>query len=254
MDIELQKNLLHLRKAVREKDFDGIYTIDGMEGSGKSTLALQTMKILHPSLSPEDVVFTGDQFLKKVEEAKPKTGIIWDEAGSAAGTTEAMNKLQNIIRKKLQVIREKNLFICMVIPYFFGLQTYFAVSRTRFLIHVYTKGFNRGFYSFYNYREKRELYFKGKKMYWQYVVRPQFKGNFTSGYVIDEKEYRDRKRELSQEAAAEEETWQTKRNRYIFNLKELATARKIWIKHREYGEIFELAQNTITDIFNHTER
>jgi len=249
MDESLIQNLESIRRAVTKKDFDGIYVIDGMEGAGKSTIAQQTMKVLYPDLSVEDIVFTGEQFLQKVEDAKPYTGIIWDEAGSAAGTTEAMGKLQNTIRKKLQVIREKNLFICLVIPYIFGMQTYFAVSRTRFLIHIYTKGFKRGYYSFYNYPRKKQLYFKGKKSYHQYVVQPDFRGNFSNGYVIDEQEYRKRKRELSEQEAEKEDTVGQTIKKIVFNLTELpCDACKYKLNQREIGMRVDRTQAQISRI------
>ncbi len=248
MDEVLKRNLELIRYSVLKKDFDGIYCVDGMEGSGKSTLAFQTMKILYPNFCPEDIVFTGKQFLKKVEDAQPKTGIVWDEAGSSASSNEAMNKLQNTIRKKLQVIREKNLFICLVIPYFFGLQTYFAVSRTRFLIHIYTKGFTRGFYEFYNYPSKKLLYYIGKKKHNQYnVVKADFHGVFKKGYIIDEQEYRKRKRELSEETEEDEDTIQNARNRYIINLSDLLEVKKMYVSQRELALIFELQKSQ----FNH---
>lgn len=249
MDENLKNNLLLLREAVTKKDFDGIYCVDGMEGSGKSTLAFQSMKVLYPEFTVDDIVFTGEQFLKKVEECPPKTGIVWDEAGSAAGSTEVMRKIQNTIRKKLQIIREKNLFICLVIPSIFGLQTYFAVWRTRFLIHIYTKGFDRGWYTFYNYPNKKILYLKGKKSNWSYdVVKPDFKGRFTSGYAIPENEYRALKRKLSEAVAEEEDTVQKARNRYMFNLNELLISKKYPVTQEEIGEVFELDRSRVSRI------
>src|SRR3990167_940574 len=78
-------------------------------------------------------------------------------------------------------------------------QIYYAVGRTRALIHVYTPdGISRGKFKIYNYNEKRELYMKNKRNYSYDGIKPSYtNGNFidTEGLFYSAKEYDDKKEE-----------------------------------------------------------
>ena len=52
----------------------------------------------------------------------------------------------------------------IIIPNFFQLPMSYAISRSVFLIDVKFVGeFDRGYFSFYNFNKKKNLYIRGKK-------------------------------------------------------------------------------------------
>jgi hypothetical protein len=92
-----------------------------------------------------------------------------------------------------------------IIPNFFQLPQGYAISRSVFAIDVkFNENFDRGDYDFYNFKEKKLLYVKGKKFYDYNVVNPSFSGRFFDGYGVDESEYRRRKLEDMQKYDKEE--------------------------------------------------
>lgn len=191
IDENLAANLDLLKKAVTQ-NWDGFLMVDGVEGSAKSTLAGTIGHYLAPeTYGINSLVFTQDQFFDKVDNAPPNSVVHWDEFIFGGLSTEALNKVQNSLIKKITTIRKKQLFVILVMPWFFMMRPYFAVGRSRCLIHTYTPdGVTRGYFNFYSYIKKQKLYLYGKKEY-TYNVRADFGGRFTNqfGYFWDEKEY-----------------------------------------------------------------
>lgn len=228
-------------KAVKHK-WDGVILITGMEGSGKS---IGTFTYAHytdntfPGENGERIVFTPDQFMKAVDKSKPGQAIVWDEFVLGGLSTDAMTSMQRLVLQKMTLIRKKGLFIFLVVPSIFLLQRYFAIHRTRALIHFYSlDGISRGTFKFYNYQSKRKLYMKGKKEWNQGAVRPDFIGRATNteGYFIDVGEY-DRKKEeailyLTEEPKRKK---QELSNRY----KRITTERDILVNHIYQGLVLE---------------
>jgi hypothetical protein len=94
----------------------------------------------------------------------------------------------------LTMVRQKNLHLIIIAPNPFELERYLVLWRARYLINVYVgRGWQRGYFGFYNYDRKRDLYMKGKKTFDMNCVPPNFRGRFTNSYLVDEGEYRDRK-------------------------------------------------------------
>jgi hypothetical protein len=105
-----------------------------------------------------------------------------------------MSDINKTLVSMLAEIRQKNLFVFIVMPTFFDLDKYAAIWRSRGLIHVYTdKGYGRGYFSYYNKDRKKNLYIIGKKFYDYKRPRPNFRGRFTNYYTVDEVEYRQKK-------------------------------------------------------------
>lgn len=196
MDGYLKSNLKDLQQAVKYK-WDGVVLIDGMEGSGKTKFAKSLAYFVsNGALTIFDIFFTPEQFEEWVDKAQPEQAGLWDEFVLAGMSEEALTKMQIAIIKKMTLIRKKRLYIFMLIPYIFMLRSYFAVARTRCLIHVSSPdGIRRGFFAFYNYKEKRHLYFKNKKTWGYEGVAPSFRGRFTDyyGLFVDETEYEKKK-------------------------------------------------------------
>lgn len=224
IDQVLKSNLDHIIEGVKQK-WDGTAVITGLEGSGKSTAAFMTANYCDPSFKGEEAlrrtIFTADQFYEVLENAKPGQAVVWDEMVLAGSSGDATSSIQKALVKTFTLIRKKRLFIILVIPSIFMLQTYFALFRTRFLIHVYSpNGIERGFFKFYSYDKKRELYFKGKKNNWNMaVVRPDFYGqvrNYTN-YFIDDDKYNDKKDAVTTQINKEENAKESIRAKKAFD-------------------------------------
>jgi len=177
-DDNLHHNLQEVKDMINLK-FDGVVLFDGMEGSGKSELAMQTCLVMDKSFSDADVFYSVEQFEEWLDNAKPGKAGCWDEFVLAGLSTDALTKLQGIIIKKFTMIRKKALYIALVIPYIFMLRKYFAVARTRCLVHVYAIGKQRGYFRFYTYSQKTWIFNYGHKT-WLYSdkVIPAFQGKF----------------------------------------------------------------------------
>ena len=122
------------------------------------------------------IVWTPKQFERVVNTAPPHSAILFDEFVLAGLGTEAMTKVQNTIKKYFTLIRKRQLYIVLIIPYIFLLSSYFAVARTRALIHVTSPdGIKRGYFKFYSYTQKKDLFFYGKKQ-WKYSKKYSFMG------------------------------------------------------------------------------
>jgi hypothetical protein len=134
--------------------------------------------------------------MKTIDTARPESTIVFDEAVLGMFSTDNALKIQSILIKKFVTIRKKRLYIILVIPSIFMLRKYFAIFRTKFLIHCFTPtGVDRGFFKCYSYDTKRRLYLLGQKMFDQGAVREDFTGRFvdTEGFFFDTNEYEQKK-------------------------------------------------------------
>lgn len=189
------KNALDTAKKEIRNDWDMVFVGDGQEGSGKSVLVMQCAKYCDPTLTIDNFAFTPNMFRKKIMDASQYQAIIYDEAHSGLNSRATMTSINKSLVSMMTEIRQKNLFVFVVLPTFFDLDKYMALWRSRALLHVYTDdNFKRGYFAFYNVDRKKSLYILGKKMYKYNVVRPNFYGRFTNKYVVDEEEYRKYKR------------------------------------------------------------
>lgn len=188
------KNNLDIAIKEIKNDWDMIFLYDGAEGAGKSVKAMQDAYYVDPTFNIDRVAFTPNQFRKAIFTAEKYNAIQYDEAYSGLSSRATMSLINRTLVSMLTEIRERNLFIMVVLPCFFDVDKYVALWRSRILIHIYThEGFKRGFFSFYNAEKKKQLYLLGKKFYSYSKPDSNFIGRFTNYYTIDEKEYRRRK-------------------------------------------------------------
>jgi len=117
---------------------------------------------------------------------------------SSRGALSGINKA--LVGLMMQM-RQKNLFVIMVLPTFFMLDKYAAIFRAKALIHVYENKGIRGYFRLYNSRLKKLLYLHGKKdySYSHKFVRTRFTGRFYGKFALggdeEEKKYRKKKEE-----------------------------------------------------------
>lgn len=189
------KTALDTAIEVIEEDWDMVFAVDGSEGSGKSVMAMQMGYYCDPTLTNDRIVFTPGAFKKAIMAAKPGQAVIYDEGYTGLNSRAAMTMVNRTLVNMLAEIRQRNLFVFIVMPCFFDLDKYAALWRTRALIHVYTgEKFKRGFFEFYNIDKKKSLYMLGKKYYSYSRPEPNFRGRFLKHYPVDEKEYKKNKR------------------------------------------------------------
>lgn len=202
----IQKILDHFIRSNKKK-WDFVCLITGIEGSAKTTFAkciawYLTKKFKKSNkFTNDNIVFTPKEFYDAVDKAKPGECILWDEFVMAGMSTD-MGAIQNAIIKKFTIIRKKQLFIILVIPFIWMLRSYFAIARTKLLINVYSPDFiRRGFYAVWGYNRKKHLYFRGTMTgtKWSYKsVDPSFHGTFLKdiaqpNFFTDDKEYEHKK-------------------------------------------------------------
>lgn len=209
-DMYIDENLkanLDRAKEIMKKDWDVMFLYDGYEGSGKSVKAMADAFYLDPTLDLSRICFTPREFTKAIKDAKEYQSVIYDEAYTGLSSRAAMSLINRTLIKMLAEIRQKRLFVGIVMPTFFDLDRYAAIWRSRALIHIYTgANFQRGFFSFYNTERKKQLYLLGKKFYSYARPDPNFRGRFTNFFPVDEKEYRSKKKQsLTRQHTTEEE-------------------------------------------------
>jgi len=195
MDGILKTNLDLAKKTIK-KDWDMIFVADGGEGSGKSVCIMQCAYYCDPTLTLDRVTFTPEEFQTAILNAEPYQAVIYDEAYTGLSSRATMSLINRTLISMLAEIRQKNLFVFVVMPCFFDLDKYVALWRSRALIHIYTaKNFERGYFAFYNVDKKKDLYISGKKFYSYSNPKPNFIGRFTNFYPVDEQDYRKKKRD-----------------------------------------------------------
>jgi hypothetical protein len=93
-------------------------------------------------------------------------------------------------------MRQKNLFVLLVLPSFFDLDRYFALWRCRALFHVYFTPEEDRHYIVFNKETKKLLYLLGKKFYdYNKPKAPFAPSKFFNQYTVNEEDYRFKKAE-----------------------------------------------------------
>lgn len=193
MDGYLKSNFDIAKKIIRQ-NFDCLFVIDGSEGFGKSVLAMTLCYYVDPTFNINRICFNAFDFKDQILKADKYQAILFDEAFRGLSAREFYSYVNKNLIQLLAEIRQKNLFIFIVMPSFFDLDKYVALWRSRALIHVYGGNeFKRGFFAFYDYDKKKDLFLMGKKLYSYKKPRPNFFGRFTNFYPVNEEEYKQKK-------------------------------------------------------------
>lgn len=211
---------------IKKKDEDVVIIIDGEERSGKSKLADQlagyAALVLGVDYNISNICFTPEEFKAKVKSSDKNTVIIYDEAHRGMGSRRSMSEINNILVDLMMEMGQRNLLVIIVLPTFFMLDRYAALFRARGLFHIYRKKKQKGFWVYFNKKSKLKLYINGKKfMNYNCMKWPRFRGRFYDQYIIDEKEYRDKKNESfvveEKLTKADKYKWQRDALLYLFS-------------------------------------
>lgn len=215
MDGYLKENLDVIAEKISDDQmFVLIITGSGHVRVGKSVLAHQVgYYLMHKVAEINDLKnhkYTNNNITFKAEELKDKafafnkySVVCMDEGDDLM--EHYWKQVSKDLRRFFRKAGQLNQFIILVLPDFFELPRSFAITRSMFLLNVKFMGkFDRGYFDFYNFEKKKELYLKGKKTADYKCVSPNFSGRFTNTYTIDEKQYREKKRKDLEEKEDEE--------------------------------------------------
>ncbi|HPE15263.1 MAG TPA: hypothetical protein PLT65_05565 [Bacilli bacterium] len=207
MDGKLYEKIQNTKKKVK-KDDDRVFLIDGGERKGKSVLAQQIARTFDPSFNHERMCFTEEEFAYWIDHAEKGQSVVYDEAYRGLGSDKWADKIAKVLRSKMMEMGQKNLVVFIVCPNFFLLHKYIALHRSDGLFHVYTKKGQRGHWAYFNHKTKQILYLKGKNTL-SYTganfPKANMIGRFLNHYVIDEDEYRKKKKASYQDFGMEDD-------------------------------------------------
>lgn len=198
-----KKEKLDFVKKQQAKNTDVVAVYDGVEGSGKSTDAFTDMRyVTDDRFDPLKHMIGADyiEAIDKLDAVGDGGGLLFDEGQPLFASTEHMKRESRDLHKVFSIIRQKRLFVIIVLPSIFRLNTYFAIDRSRFLIHHYQKAADKGFFSYYGGKKKDKLIRYGKKTHDHSCVEPSFRGRFTISAVLENPEYKAFKRKTLMEA------------------------------------------------------
>ena len=219
IDPVVKKELDRIKDDVYTKDRDFVMVIDGEEGCGKSVLGQQIGKYLDPHFTMDNITFNSTQFLEAIKKTRKRSCIILDEAYSSASARGALTEINRSMVAVATEMRQRNLFVIIIMPSFFDLDKYFALWRCRCLFHVYfsSEG-KRGRYVLFPKTAKKMLYLLGKKFYNYNKPRSPYPVcRFNNFYTVDEKEYRLKKQEAFRKRTISNmaKRWKGQRDSYI---------------------------------------
>jgi len=192
IDGKLKKKLDFGLKQQAE-DNDVVAIICGDEGSGKSNLAGNCMRyITKDKFNPMNDLIGSDyeDALNKISKVKMKGSLMFDEGNVFFLSTEVMKKENRELHKIFSIFRQKNLFVFIVLPSFFRLNSYFALDRSRFLLRTYLKKGKRSYFAYHGNKNKEKLYKYGKKDKDYHVERPNFRGRFEKCSPLESEDYK----------------------------------------------------------------
>ncbi len=256
MNEYLQQNLdICCKKIAKDMDFVFLVSGSGMVRNGKSAFTQQmgtyiTWKVngLHKvnnTFSLKNIVFKSEDLLKRALSLPKYSVLVLDEGDDL--TENYWSKLSKVLRRFFRKCGQLNLFLFLLIPDFFELKTSLALTRSICLLNVYFWGeFDRGYFAFYDFETKKQLYIKGKKYRNYRIVPPLFNGRFVPLYTVGDKEYREKKKKdldsdddiVKSEPRMIMECWK----KIIKNLDDLK--RPLTIEQK--SEITELSKRSVT--------
>lgn len=170
-------------------------------GAGKSVFAQQFGEAylslineyhkINNELTMQNIVFRPEDLIKRAFEVPEFSLVILDEWEDVHYWSQLGISLRQFLRK----CRQLHLLLIVICPNFFQVPMPYAISRSICFIDIkFGEEFERGYFSFYSFEGKKDLYLKGKKTMNYKVVRADFWGRFADGWVVDKNEYLSAKR------------------------------------------------------------
>lgn len=198
----LWDQIKHLPKRI-EKDKDALAFFVGVPGEGKSTMAQQLAYPLDNNLSCHDIMYSSEDYIKRCchlfeQNTSKGRAIIHDEGREVASAGLVNTKKTRLFAKFLYENRQMNMYQFILTGDFFDIPMYLVMQRGLFMVYVHEEGeFENGHFKFYNRKDMRLLYMKGKKFRDMGAHKSSdiISGGFPKFYTVDEDEYRKLKRD-----------------------------------------------------------
>jgi len=183
---------------LQKKDKDVVFVVDGKERAGKSVYAMligaYAASYFNSKFDLSNVCMAPEEFRSKIEHASKNEVVIYDEAHRGMASARALSEINNILKDLMMEMGQRNLFVIIILPTFFLLDRYATLFRSRGLFHIYENKGRRGFWVYFNEKNKQTLYMRGKKEFNYNCMRyPRFRGRFYNQYTLDEDKYREKK-------------------------------------------------------------
>lgn len=195
MDGLIIKNLKEIKRVIKN-DWDYVIVVDGEVGAGKSIFAQQVAYYLTDGqFCVDDIVFDPKQFRDRCIKAKKYSCIVFDEAFRGLSARSALTQTNKILMSMLQEIRQRNLFILIVLPSIWDLDKYISLHRCKGLFHIEVDDKrNRGYFKFFKKQTLMNWLRENNNKY-RYPKLCSFRGRFNSKTPIDEIAYKAKKKE-----------------------------------------------------------
>lgn len=200
----LSRNLDHIKVAnSKDIDFKILISGDGKTRTGKTTQGTQMACYLDPSFLPnwqKRMVYDGQELIRIANTMQPGECLIYDEARQVLNSKNQMNGYAKNLMNFFSQCGSKNLYIIIILPDFFELPKSIALVQSVYLINChFMRGFERGFFDFFNHKQKKYLYIRGQKFLDYKAVLPSFRGTFTKFFPISKIKYENNKQKKLQE-------------------------------------------------------
>jgi len=250
----LSKNLDDIVKNQKNDwDFKELISGDGMTRTGKSTFAFQCALYQDPKFADNwrtQVVFDGSKLIETAYKIPKGRVIVYDEAREGLDSKKQMEKYVKNLLDFFSQCGNLNHIVIIVLPEYFELPKTVAITQSIFLINCYAmNGFDRGNFDFFNRRDKKYLYMRGKNFLDYKAQKRSFHGTFTNWIPFCRDEYESlktkalikiRKRESYNEVKEKAET-------HLIRLRIIIKwlMRELKIKPKVIGERLGIARSTV---------
>jgi hypothetical protein len=267
IDGRLQKYLdMKVIPSLQKKDEDCVMLVDGEERSGKSVFAMGLGNYVSFKLGSKyditNITLAPEEFKSKVMGSQFKETAIYDEAHRGMASSRSLSEINNLLKDLMMEMGQKNLFVIIVLPSFFLLDKYPALLRSKGLFHIYKRRGQRGFWCFFNRKNKIKLYQKGKKeLNYNCMKWPKTRGRFFDQYPIDEQVYRQKKSDsfTEKKRITKGEAWKEQRDLLVHilskelhfgetNLAKLLKRYSFPLEHTQIGEILAKYRETVVEV------
>jgi len=257
MDGILHSSFKNAKEVMSKKNLDLVIVVTGYPGSGKSKLVGQMAAFCDPSFTEDRMYQSSQEFIDGIEqETEVLKSHVLDEAWEGLSSTQVRKEVGKLFMNLLNTIRQKRLFIFLVLPDFFDLSKNIAIFRSRWLIHCYSESFGEvGRFVMFDRATKKQLYLRGKQYENYSAVKADFRGVFRTAdsprfnWENYENVIKPRAMELSFRKDDAEKESVAQRNKLLVILK---------IKHKykllDLSEMMEMNYNYMCELVKATRR
>ena len=130
----IANNMERVKKSVLKQGWDYMCIVSGLPGVGKSAFAQALAKFLDPNFTSKQITFTGKEFREKTTDGTLGQAFILDESFADMNSTLYKDPEFVATINHMQLIRQKGLFLIIVLPDFFSLSKNIAIFRASHFI------------------------------------------------------------------------------------------------------------------------